>query len=280
MRAALHRAAKARNPDRGRDLDDGRRRAHRAPPRSGAHASRWCVDELAEHAARPPRLRADRRARHNSFSSRARVGPSELYGYDAHRNITVLTDATGTLTDTYDYDAWGNLVQATGSTPNTRLYEGQEVDPDLGLINLRARQYSPNTGRFLTLDPLMGRLLKPTSLNRYLSADADPENLWDPNGSQVAIEYTTTAQAGLAIVTAATGAFATQLLAKRFIESIGTPDMTDPENEDPANQNDCYRGFRLTLKFCKTLPPLSRTACVAAATFTLVACALQNGLSL
>jgi RHS repeat-associated protein len=205
---------------------------------------------------------------------------TSFYGYDAHRNIAFLTDATGTVTDTYDYDAWGNVVAATVSTPNTRLYEGQEFDPDIGLINLRARQYNPSTGRFLTIDPLMGRLLKPTSLNRYLSADADPENLWDPNGSQVAIEYTTTAQAGLAIVTAATGAFATQLLAKRFIESIGTPDMTDPENEDPANQNDCYRGFRLTLKFCKTLPPLSRTACVAAATFTLVACALQNGLSL
>ncbi|HEX3904531.1 MAG TPA: VWA domain-containing protein [Polyangia bacterium] len=77
---------------------------------------------------------------------------TSFYGYDAHRNITVLTDVTGSLADTYDYDAWGNLVGATGSTPNRRLYEGQEFDPDLGLTNLRARQYSPNTGRFFTLD--------------------------------------------------------------------------------------------------------------------------------
>ena len=154
MRAALHRAATTANPDRGRDLDDRRRRAHRAPPRSGAHASRWCVDELAERAPRPPRLRAERRARHNSFSSRARVGPSELYGYDAHGNTAFLTDGSGTVTDTYTYDAWGNLVGRTGATSNTRLYAGEEFDPDLGFTNLRARYYISSTGRFTSADPL------------------------------------------------------------------------------------------------------------------------------
>jgi RHS repeat-associated protein len=125
---------------------------------------------------------------------------TSFYGYDAHQDVTFLTDATGTLTDTYVYDGWGKLVSATAGTPNTRLYEGQEVDPDLGLINLRARQYDPSMGRFLTIDPLMGRLLKPTSLNRYLSADADPENLWDPNGSQSLLVYASIASAGLIAV--------------------------------------------------------------------------------
>src|SRR5438876_12181926 len=100
MRAALQRAAKTANPERGHALVDGRRRAHRAPPRSGAHASRWCVDELAERAPRLPRLRTDRHARRNPLSNRTRVGPSELYGYDAHGNIGFLTDGTGNLTDT------------------------------------------------------------------------------------------------------------------------------------------------------------------------------------
>jgi len=113
---------------------------------------------------------------------------TSFYGYDAHRNVSFLTDSAGSGTDTYLYDAWGNLVAATGSTPNTRLYEGQEFDPDLGLINLRARQYNPSTGRFLTLDPLMGRLQKPTSLNRYLYADGEPVNLWDPKGEQDDVE--------------------------------------------------------------------------------------------
>ena len=184
MRAALHRAAKTGNLNRGRDLSDGRRHAHRAPPRSGAHASRWCVDELPERAPRPPRLRTERRALHNSFSSRSRVGPSELYGYDAHRNIAFLTDASGAVTDLYTYDGWGNVIARAGTTANTRLYAGQEFDSDLGLLNLRARQYVPDTGRFLTLDPLAGELLKPSSLNRYLYSDGDPINLWDPHGQQ------------------------------------------------------------------------------------------------
>ena len=35
------------------------------------------------------------------------------------------------LTDTYEYESWGNVVAQTGSTPNTRLYAGEEFDPDL-----------------------------------------------------------------------------------------------------------------------------------------------------
>ena len=150
MRAALHRAAKTGTPDRARDLAAGSRRAHRATPRSGAHASRWCVDELPEHTPRPPRLRAERRARRKPFSSRTRVGPSELYGYDAHGNIAFLTDVTGAETATYTYDAWGNLVEQTGATPNTRLYVGEEYDSDVGAINLRSRYYKPATGRLLS----------------------------------------------------------------------------------------------------------------------------------
>src|SRR6266540_768093 len=153
MRAALHRAAKKENHRRG------------AAARASAHASRWADDELAEHAPRPPRLRAERRAWQRPLSGRSRVGQACHYGYDAHGNVTFLTDASGAVTDSYDYDAWGILVASTGSTPNTRLYVGEELDPDLGLINLRARQYRPGTGRFLTLDPMMGRRDRPVTMN-------------------------------------------------------------------------------------------------------------------
>jgi hypothetical protein len=33
-----------------------------------------------------------------------------FYGYDGGDHVRVLTDPTGTVTDTYDYDAWGNAV--------------------------------------------------------------------------------------------------------------------------------------------------------------------------
>ena len=107
---------------------------------------------------------------------------TSLYGYDAHGNVAFLTDMTGAETDTYTYDAWGNLVASTGSTPNGRLCAGEEFDRDIGLINLRARQYEPATGRFLTLDPLTYGRRQPSRENVYLYGAADPVNRLDPSG--------------------------------------------------------------------------------------------------
>ena len=43
----------------------------------------------------------------------------------------------------------------TGYTySNTRLYTGREYDRESGLYYLRARYYSPDTGRFISRDPI------------------------------------------------------------------------------------------------------------------------------
>lgn len=52
--------------------------------------------------------------------------------YDGDGN-RALTDTTGAVTDTYDYDAFGNLIHSTGTTPNVYLYSGEQFDPDLHL---------------------------------------------------------------------------------------------------------------------------------------------------
>ncbi len=66
-----------------------------------------------------------------------------FYGYDGGGNVRKLTSTAGTITDTYDYDAFGNKINSTGSTPNNMLYRGEELDPDLGLYYLRARYMNP-----------------------------------------------------------------------------------------------------------------------------------------
>src|SRR5205814_10465798 len=76
-----------------------------------------------------------------------------------------------------------------------------EFDPDIGLINLRARLYNLGTGRFLTLDPLPGR--PPVATNRYLYAAADPANRRDPLGL-MAVEYTSTMPPAAALAGGAT----------------------------------------------------------------------------
>jgi len=80
-----------------------------------------------------------------------------FYGYDAGGTVRILTDSTGTVTDTYDYDAWGNVLNTTGATPNSYLYRSEQWDSDLELYYFRARYFNATTGRFLTTDPVRWR---------------------------------------------------------------------------------------------------------------------------
>ena len=86
------------------------------------------------------------------------------------------------ITDTYDYDAFGNKVNSTGSTPNNYLYRGEQFDSDLGLYYLCARYYNPITGRFMSRDPHQGSTFNPAGLHKYLYADGDPIDGQDPSG--------------------------------------------------------------------------------------------------
>ncbi len=105
-----------------------------------------------------------------------------FYGYDGGGNVRQLTNSAGAITDTYDYDAFGNKVNSTGTTPNNYLYRGEQFDPDLGLYYLRARYYNPITGRFMGRDPEDGDYSDPATLHKYVYAGGDPVNLADPTG--------------------------------------------------------------------------------------------------
>jgi RHS repeat-associated protein len=207
----------------------------------------------------------------NAVVSQTRGAVTSFYGYDAQGNITFLTDGTGTITDTYAYDGWGNLIAATGSTNNTRLFEGQELDPELGLINLRARQYKSSTGRFLSQDPLMGELLKPTSLNRYLYSDADPTNLWDPTGKQLPF-YAVASQVGLAVAGAVLGAMAARLvglqMARYFEGASSGPNPPDVQPRKP----DCGLLVSAMYVQCKTKTGAAAIWCYGRVLRTLLKC--------
>ncbi len=105
-----------------------------------------------------------------------------FYGYDGGGTVRELTNSAGAITDTYDYDAFGNEVNHTGTTPNNYLYRAEQYDSDLGLYYLRARYYNPATGEFMSRDPSGGYPLLPNTLHKYLYAGGNPINRIDPSG--------------------------------------------------------------------------------------------------
>ncbi|MGA8673333.1 MAG: RHS repeat-associated core domain-containing protein [Terracidiphilus sp.] len=95
----------------------------------------------------------------------------------------------GAVTDTYEYDAFGNLLNPTSNgTPNNYLYRGEQFDSDLGLYYLRARYMNSLTGRFMGRDPEDGDVTTPATLHKYLYAGGDPVNGADPRGTDI-VEY-------------------------------------------------------------------------------------------
>jgi RHS repeat-associated protein len=120
------------------------------------------------------------------------VWTPSFYGYDGFGSVRTLTNAASTVTDTYDYDAWGNAINTTGSTPNVYLYLGEQYDPDLRLYYLRARYLNPLSGRFLTRNPEPGSVRDPASLHQYLYVLGNPVNAIDPTGHPEGVEYNLT----------------------------------------------------------------------------------------
>jgi RHS repeat-associated protein len=114
---------------------------------------------------------------------------SRMNLWDGHGSVRALTDATGTVTDTYDYDAFGNLIHSTGTTYNNYLFAGEQFDPDLNLYYNRARYLNTGTGRFWTIDTDEGLDQDPLSLHKYLYADANPINRRDPSGHDSIAEF-------------------------------------------------------------------------------------------
>jgi RHS repeat-associated protein len=107
---------------------------------------------------------------------------TRFYDYDGHGSVRALTDTTGVVTDTYDYDAFGNLIHSTGATPNNYLYSGEQFDPDLNLYYNRARYLNTATGRFWSMDSFDGYVSDPLSLHKYLYCFGSVPNCLDPSG--------------------------------------------------------------------------------------------------
>lgn len=133
--------------------------------------------------------------------SKLETGNSKLsfYSYDGHGSVRQLTNTAGAVSDTYTYDAFGNLIEQTGSTPNVYLYAGEQFDPDLNLYYNRARYLDVRQGRFWGMDVYEGDPESPSSLHKYLYANNDPVDRIDRSGLEGLAEQSVVVSTSLTV---------------------------------------------------------------------------------
>lgn len=93
--------------------------------------------------------------------------------------LTQLNRAGRYITKSYKHDVFGNIISETGPAFNRGFtYTSRERHARSGFYYYRARLYDPQTGRFLTQDPI-GPL---GGVNLYAYVGDSPVNLIDPLG--------------------------------------------------------------------------------------------------
>ncbi len=111
-----------------------------------------------------------------------RAGSRAFFLQDVLGTPVALTATDGTVLTRYLYDAWGKLVQQSGSSAQPFGFTGYQRDGESGLYYARNRYYDAGTGRFLREDPYAGDTKQPSSLHPYLYGSANPTLVVDPSG--------------------------------------------------------------------------------------------------
>jgi RHS repeat-associated protein len=104
-----------------------------------------------------------------------------FYHFGPQGETRQLTDASGSVADTYAYDAYGKLLQSAGADPNPFRYGGKfgyYADGESGLMLAGARWYSPHLMRWLSRDPIGYE----GGENQYAYVRANPVRFDDATG--------------------------------------------------------------------------------------------------
>jgi YD repeat-containing protein len=119
-------------------------------------------------------------------------GNISYYLTDGHGSTRVVTDGSGNVTATYNYDAFGT---PEGFTPSATmpifLYAGDAVYDFSSGLNWHGDGARDTSGFvFIQKDTYAGDNVDPTTLHEYLYAGADPINSADPSGHDETIAET------------------------------------------------------------------------------------------
>jgi RHS repeat-associated protein len=106
---------------------------------------------------------------------------------DPLNSVNIVTNASGTVTQTYDYYPYGAPRVSTGTFAALRQYLGQLYDSSDSLNYLNARFYNSSTSQFESEDPTTRDnpptlLTDPQQLNFYSYGRDNPITVSDPGG--------------------------------------------------------------------------------------------------
>ena len=107
---------------------------------------------------------------------------SSYYLYDGRNSVTGILTENANLTNSYQYDPYGNLTSGTADGVNYYGYNGESTNVKTGLQYLRARYYNAETGTFTTEDSDLGTTENSLTRNRYDYTTNNPLNYSDPTG--------------------------------------------------------------------------------------------------
>ncbi len=121
---------------------------------------------------------------HGLISKITADGNRYCYHFDSRGSTVGMTDGSENLVNKYAYDEYGGVLNSSEDNANPFRYVGKYgvMDEGNGLLFMRARYYDSDTGRFLSKDPLRGKLVDPGTLNRYVYVLGNPVSKIDPVG--------------------------------------------------------------------------------------------------
>jgi RHS repeat-associated protein len=114
----------------------------------------------------------------DEYLTRSANGQTQVYLTDALGSVIGLANADGTIATRYTYDPNGQATKTGAETTNPYTFTGRQ-DDGTGLMYYRNRYYDPETGRFISQDPI-GAAGGP---NLYQYALSSPTTYTDPSGN-------------------------------------------------------------------------------------------------
>jgi RHS repeat-associated protein len=92
---------------------------------------------------------------------------------------------TGALVSEMRYKPWGETRYNSGTTPTSKHFTGQIEDSYIKLVQMGARWFDAEIGRFISADSIVPQAGNPQNLNRFSYGLNNPLKYTDPTGHDV-----------------------------------------------------------------------------------------------